>query len=57
MAVYQVTKCAKINTSHCVQTQEEIDEILAEVKRIYINILHKKYPGARFKVVDNTKEI
>ena len=57
MAVYQVTKCAKINTAHCVQTQEEIDEILAEVKRIYINILHKKYPGARFKVVDNTKEI
>ncbi len=57
MAVYQITKCAKINTAHCVQTQEEIDQIIEDIRRIRINILHKKYPGARFKVVDNTKEI
>ena len=56
MAVYQMSKCTKINTAHCVQTQEEIDHILDEVKRVYINILHKRYPGARFKVVDNTVE-
>lgn len=53
MAVYQITPCAKINTADCVKTQEEIDEVIAAVSRVYERILRKRHPGARFKVVNN----
>ena len=52
MAVYQMSPCCKINTADCVTTQEEIDEVIEAVTRVYERILRKRHPGARFKIVD-----